>query len=465
MNDEATDREYVVPARGWANKEIAGEFYYSDAILALLPRLPSNGDPVEAELQVDLVPEKDNPHDRRAVSVRSDGKVLGYLPREMAADYALPVQRVVASGARVRAAASVYAYTNQWKGEPEIQMRVALPDPEMMAPVNGGYPANTTVLPYGRSYQVTKEEDHFDHLFDYVPSNGSGLVILTMHRRESMLKNGTSREIIELRLDGERVGELTAATSKYYLPLVQHARDLDRTIGVWSKLTGSGLAAELTIHGAKSNEVTDQWLRSMPILPHLVPEAHSYDVPPAYSGKTSTSGRKTSTPRLVNRTRHEPPSEQPARVPTNPPAPDPSGETLYRLTQLSDEPGQPLAVVDDVALLGFKGDEKNTVRYSVKGKPVEVQDSDRKSSPKTMRGGATAALTILIVLGLILGAIPGIGPVLLIGAIVFGIYLFIHMRRVSRALEAEAEIDAQVRLQVGMSLLEVGRQVRSKDGP
>lgn len=458
MNDEAIDREYVIPARGWANKEIAGEFYYSDAILALLPRLPSIGDPVEAELQVDLVPEKDNPHDRRAVSVRSDGKVLGYLPREMAADYALPVQRIVASGARVRAAASVYAYTNQWKGEPEIQMRVALPEPEMMAPVNRGYPVNTTVLPYGRSYQVTKEEDHFDHLFDYVPSNGSGMVILTMHRKESMLKNGTSREIIELRLDGERAGELTTATSKYYLPLVQHALDMDRTIGVWSKLTGSGLAAELTIHGTKSNEVTDQWLRSMPVLPHLVPEAHSYGVPPAYSGKASA-------PRPVTRTRNGPASEQPPRVPASFSTPDASAEATHRLTELSEEPGQPLAVVEDVALLGFKGDVKNTVRYSVKGKRVEVQDSDRESAPKTMRGGSTAALTILIILGLILGAIPGIGPVLMVGAIVFGIYLFIHMRRVSRALEAEAAIDAQMKVQTGMSLLEVGRQTRSKDGP
>lgn len=456
MNEEAIAREYVVPARGWANKDVAGEFYHSEAILPLLPRLPTNGDPVEAELEVDLVPEKDNPHDRRAVSVRADGKVLGYLPREMAADYALPVQRIVASGARLRAAASVYAYVNQWKGEPEIQVRVALPDPEMMTPLNSGYPTNTTVLPYSRSYQVTKEENHFDRLFDYVPANGTGMVILTMHRKETMLKNGASREVVELRLDGERVGELTPATSKYYLPLVQHARDMDRTIGVWAKLTGSGLAAELTIYGAKSNEVEDEWLRSMPLLPHLVPEAHSYDVPPAFSGKASSS-------RTGSSTRDKATSRKRTNAPT-PPAQDPGGETIYRITELSDEPGKPLAVAGDVALLGFKGDDKNTLRYSVKGKTVEVQDSDRKLSPKATRGAATGALVVSIILGLVMGAIPGIGPVLLIAALVVGIMAFVHMRRVATVLEAEATIDAETRLQTGLSLVEISRQGRFRNG-
>ncbi|GAA1154175.1 HIRAN domain-containing protein [Nesterenkonia sandarakina] len=460
MSDEAIGLEYVVPARGWASKDVVGEFYYSDAILALLPRLPSNGDPVQAELHIDLVPEKDNPHDRRAVSVRSHGKVLGYLAREMAAEYSLPVQRIVASGARVRAAASAHAYVNQWKGEPQINVRVALPEPEMMIPVNDGYPSNTAVLPYGRSYQVTKEEDHFEHLFNYVPSSGTGMVILTMHRNESTLKNGSIRETIELRLDDERVGELTTATSRHYLPLVQHANDMERTIGVWSKLTGSGLAAELTIHGAKSTEVPDQWLRSMPILPRLVSEARSYEVPPAYSSNSSRNGRNTSTERPTKRPRQESPSVQPSRVPRNPATSESSGHRGSRLVELSDDPGQPFAEVGDIALLSFEGDERNTVRYSVRGKPVTVRDADRKSSPRTMRAGATAALVTSIVLGALLTLIPGIGHVLLVGAIAFGIYVFTHMRRTSEAMQAEADIDVQVRRETGLSLLALGREGR-----
>lgn len=460
VNDETVSGEYWLPARNWANKDVVGEFYHSDAILALLPRLPSNGDPVEAKLEVELVPEKDNPHDRRAVSVRANGNVLGYLSREMAADYALSVQRIVASGARVRTAASAYAYVNQWKGEPEINVRVALPDPGMMAPVNDGYPRNTTVLPYGRSYQVTKEDDHFDHLFNYVPSSGSGMVILTMHRTESTLKNGTTREGVELHLDGERVGELTTATSKHYLPLIQHARDMDRTIGVWSKLTGSGLAAELTIHGAKSIEVSDQWLRSMPTFPKLVPDARSYDVPPAFHGESSTRTSKAPKQKPSSRASYGPPSTPPRRGPAGPETFDPAGQSPRLRVELPNEQGQPFAEIGDIALLSFSGDEHNTIRYSVRGKPVGVRDADRKSSPKTMRAGATAALVMMIVLGALLALIPGIGPVLMVGAIVLGIFAFSRMRRTSEALEAEAAIDAHVRRTSGRSMLEISREER-----
>lgn len=419
MSAESPQPVYVVPSRGWTNKDISGEYYYQDAILPLLPRLPGNGDPVEAELVVDLVPEKDNPHDRRAVSIRSGDKVLGYLPKEMAAEYALPVQRIVASGATARANASVYAYLNSWKKTPEIQARVSLPEPELMTPLNNRYPMDTSILPFGRSYQVTKEENHFDLLFDYVPKSGTGMVILTMHRKESMLKNGTTKEVVEVRLDGERAGELTSATSQHYLPLIQHASDMDRTLGIWSKLTGSGVAAELTIHGVKSSEVSDDWLNEMPVVPRLIPEAHSYDLPPAYTGQ-STPSKKSG-----QRARVSPSSRQPAQ------------SSSVDLGSYGIDFGADTG--SDAAHATGNATPNGERTITVGSSKVEITDKDRKSSPGTHRGGGIALLVTAFLVGGLLGSIPGIGPFLFLIIMGGAVILNRQMRLTARALELERE--------------------------
>ena len=186
----AEKAHYELPHGGYNGVELVGEFAYREAILRVLPRLPADGAPVEATVPVEVVPEPDNPYDRRAVSVRAKGRVIGYLSRELAADYHLPVKRVVASGAVLRTNARIYAYVG-FNGEAELNVRVGLPEPEWLTPLNSGYPATTSALPYGRqTYQVVKEDQYFDHLFEYVPKSGKGPVMLTLHKAESMLRNG-----------------------------------------------------------------------------------------------------------------------------------------------------------------------------------------------------------------------------------------------------------------------------------
>ena len=283
---------YELPGGWYGSIEAVGEFAYEDAILRALPEKPTRDNSVRAQLPVELVPEPDNPHDRRAVSVRARGRVVGYLPRDQAADYHLPVKRIVASGGTVRTTADFYAYLD-YSGSLEASIYVRVPGAEWLTPLNSGYPVTTTVLPHGRqTYQVTKEDQHFDHLFNYVPASGTGPVILTLHKVESALRNGNVRRIVEVRLNGERVGELTAATSAHYLPVIEHADAMGRVVGVWGTIKGSGLAAELTIKGSKSSELSDEWLREMPLFLRLVPEAHSYKVPDAYQAEPERPARK-----------------------------------------------------------------------------------------------------------------------------------------------------------------------------
>jgi hypothetical protein len=80
--------------------EVVGESNYQDDLWALCGG--SLGDRVRCDTVAVLVPEPDNPHDANAISVRIEGKVVGYLSRQIAATYVVGLTAVMArSGAHM----------------------------------------------------------------------------------------------------------------------------------------------------------------------------------------------------------------------------------------------------------------------------------------------------------------------------------------------------------------------------
>ncbi|WP_442542519.1 HIRAN domain-containing protein [Arthrobacter sp. KN11-1C] len=270
----------------WPNIEVVGEHAYSKAIKAALRanKAPVNvrSDSEAEDVHVELVAEPDNPYDVNAVSVRWRNQVLGYLSREDAVRYAQPIRRIIASGFSAATTARIWAYD----GGDRLQARVtvALPVPELIAPLNGAPAGVTTLVPWGSAIQVLKEEGHFDFLFNYVPAEGVGLLLVSFHKVTRTLRNGTERPFVEVRLDGKRVGELSNVTSAHLLPLLEHTETIGETALAYAKITGSALAAQLVLHAAKATEISNDWLSDGPhAAPKLLPLAAGYDVPPAFS--------------------------------------------------------------------------------------------------------------------------------------------------------------------------------------
>ncbi|WP_426007328.1 hypothetical protein ACPFL9_09720 [Paenarthrobacter sp. NyZ202] len=81
----------------------------------------------------------------------------------------------------------------------------------------------------GTAMQVLKEENHFDVLVNYVPPGGTGLLLVSLHREIRALKNGNERTFVEVRIDGNRVGELSNVTSAHLLPLLEHTETVGET--------------------------------------------------------------------------------------------------------------------------------------------------------------------------------------------------------------------------------------------
>ena len=382
--------KYFLPGKNnWQNFEIVGESYREAEISAALGRPMKLDEEVEETLEALLIPEPDNPFDSNAISVRVRGQVVGYLSREAAAAYHPIIHRITASGLVAATTTRIWAVTrNSWdeSDKPRFysNIRIFLPEPHQILPLNNDPQTSVAVLPWGGALQVTGEEKHFDHLFNYVPKDGEGLVILTMHRIVQALKNGTERDLVEVRLDGERVGQLTAVTSGHFLPSITHAEDFDKELGVWAKIRGSGLAAELVIHGARAADLNDQWLNTMPTFARLMPEAPVYDVPSAFiEVETPAQETKASSPAR----------KYPSR---------PSGQTRKR----------------------SRG-------------PVSVTDKDRQHSPGIHRWGGVAKIILGVLLGGLLAGIPAIGPILFIGCIILGIMGNSRSRKIAAALEEE----------------------------
>ncbi|RKR13692.1 hypothetical protein [Arthrobacter oryzae] len=178
--------------------------------------------------------------------------------------------------------ARIWAYD----GGDRLQARVtvALPDPELIAPLNEAPAGATTLVPWGSAIQVLKEEDHFDILFNYVPPGGVGLLIVSLHKAIRTLKHGAERPFVEVRLEGERVGELSNVTSVHLLPLLEHTETIGETALAYAKITGSALAAQLVLRAAKASEISNDWLSGGPHpAPKILPWATEYEVPPAYA--------------------------------------------------------------------------------------------------------------------------------------------------------------------------------------
>ncbi|WP_197497265.1 DUF2510 domain-containing protein [Mycobacterium sp. 852013-51886_SCH5428379] len=234
------------------------------------------GKGTEVTRDFELIPEPDNRHDPWAISVRADGRTVGYLPREHCRTLATVVRRVVASGFTPIVPGRIYAYdASDWEnwdgyGDPPrdfaAKVQLKLGEPHALLPINDPPPVPHTLLPRSAIVQVTKEDQHTAALLKHVPPSGYGLLFVTLHEDATGAKT-----LVEVRIDGERVGQLTPQMSQRFLPLLRHLESRGLVTACWGDITGSAVAAEVRIDAVKANEADKAVLDGPPVtVPRLV---------------------------------------------------------------------------------------------------------------------------------------------------------------------------------------------------
>jgi hypothetical protein len=264
--------------RGWARVEVAGESHHAKDIRAVFGSdFKPNGSEITVETQ--LRPEPGNRFDRNAVAVWSGPYHLGYLPREEAARYVAVLSGLVANNWTPQCKARVWAA--EWShedderpGQVEFRGRVTLDlaEPHMLVPANLPPSGEHRTLPLGGAIQVTGEENHLDALQPLLRPEGECWAYVTLHEILEETAR-TSKTVVEVRVDDERVGQLTPKMSGELLPAVRHLAETGASTSARAIVKGNRIKAEVVLYVARAHELPDTWLNGSDRTPQAAAEA------------------------------------------------------------------------------------------------------------------------------------------------------------------------------------------------
>ncbi|GEE00973.1 hypothetical protein nbrc107696_14190 [Gordonia spumicola] len=310
-----TNPQFRLWTRGrstWCNQEVAGARHYRQSIERLFS--PAwNRDGEELRTDVELVPEPDNEYDSNAVAVCVDGSRLGHLPAEVASRWVRTIRRITDSDCTATTSGRIYLSEqddwSDWSATTPskrifVRFDILLPeDPNDAIPLNDPPPSPHILLPKGGIVQVTKEAEYFDTLHEHVPESGHGLLYATLHR-DSSTTSRSSRAVVAVHIDGEKIGELTPAMSAKFLPMIDHLSARTVIPACWADITGSAVAAEVRIDAVKAHEAPDEVLEGAPVIPiPILPEHVTnwwYDIstPRQYRPRTTAIFDPSGFPRI-----------------------------------------------------------------------------------------------------------------------------------------------------------------------
>ena len=93
----------------------------------------------------------------------------------------------------------------------------------------------------------------------FLRAEGEGFVYATLHEFADT-GGRAAKELVEVRIDGQRVGQLTPKMSSDLLPAIRHLEQQGLRTAVKAKIKGNQLKAEITVHAAKAHELPAGWL-------------------------------------------------------------------------------------------------------------------------------------------------------------------------------------------------------------
>lgn len=254
----------------WPSHDVVGEAYRTDGIRTLFPSRRLSGG-YDLDVTARLVPEPHNPHDPNAVAVVVQRVLVGYLARDEAAKYQRLLIEMNRAGLDAIVPCTIHGYEYEERDYDrrgrelvsvtfEAQARIVLDEWYRCRPVNPP-PQNSALLPVGAALQVQKEENHQDVLQRYRNVHGECWAYATLH----VIGQGTAKapkEAIEVRIDGARVGQLTAATSAHFVPTVRALEAVGKATAAQVIVKGNTIKIEVVLYAARAHDLADTWIRT-----------------------------------------------------------------------------------------------------------------------------------------------------------------------------------------------------------
>lgn len=276
---EVDAKPYGRPVPPWSERlrpqNVVGESFHAAAFKALAASyghrsVPEYGIEISEALAA-IVRDPENAYDSDAVAVWIDGRhLVGHLPHDVAAQFARRLESLD-RGTYLQVPARVWiGQSIDWddRSQPGVtgvrgSVTVQMPEPDGLIPYNELPDEPHTVLPWGRPVQITGEENHMDVLRAFALGTDPRHVAATLHVVEEPRRTGEPARVIEVRLDGERVGVMSKAMSDQIGDLVNYVANKGRIPVARALIKGSDLRADVAVHVARTSEVHQKWLDSV----------------------------------------------------------------------------------------------------------------------------------------------------------------------------------------------------------
>lgn len=249
----------------WAGQEVVGEKAYGLAIRSVIGAA-HRPEGCEHLVVAVLVPEANNRFDANAVAVHVDEQRIGYLPRLDAARYRPALDVIFASGHRPTVRARIWAADYQdWDPDQDVAVtrfgagvHVALDEPHLLLPINRAPLEPFSLLPHGSAVQVHDTSRHLDRLAKLPGAEGARWVYATLHKVTEQLPRST-RDVVEVRVDGQRVGKLTPKMSGDFAPAVSFLTGNGHQTATRLLVTGNRAAVTVTLYAVRAHQLDDTW--------------------------------------------------------------------------------------------------------------------------------------------------------------------------------------------------------------
>jgi hypothetical protein len=252
---------------GWASAEVVGETHYAKAIRALFG---NDFDPrgTDITIAVQLIPDRNNRHDRNAVGVWSGNSLLGHLPRPEAARYVTVLTALTSRGLTPEVNARITG--REWgaaDGRPaafDSTIRLDLAEPHLLVPVNPAPAQEHRLLPSGSAVQVIGQQQALDVLVPLLRPEGECWVYVTLHE--------TADHLVEVRIGDARVGDLSPKMSGELSPVLRHLAERGLVTAARAVIKGGSGKTEVMLYIARVQDLPESW-QAGPSRPAAAPSA------------------------------------------------------------------------------------------------------------------------------------------------------------------------------------------------
>lgn len=243
------------------SRPVVGESFHRDAFKAIRDAARARGIRSEdggIELknsEAILATDPENRYDPNAVAVWVDGRhLVGHLPRALATEYAAPLAAIESERKYLRVSARVWV-ADDLRTTAFASVSVELPPAGCIAPFNDLPDGSHVILPEGSLLKVT--------MTDASPQRLLESYSLDRSERHVAVVLTASGEVVEIVLDGVIVGRMSASGSAKVRGLVEYVAERGYAPVAHAVLKGSSLGTAMTLHSARTTDVSQSWLNSV----------------------------------------------------------------------------------------------------------------------------------------------------------------------------------------------------------